>query len=193
MALPKPKSIFDEEHPVASTGATYAYPEGFRNVLGIAFPPRQGGMYQVMMRGSIKCPDSEAEEEEEEDDDVMRDVVQMKQQVVDDENDSIINKVTEFARNLRNWLDKNTVFVEKHGVLYAYGDVPLNELNVPRYEETLVMADEKKYKVTGGIKEIKVNYKGRSARQGEPLSYYEISLQVNYRACYPVFMSKNWR
>ena len=164
MALPKPKSIFHEEHPVASTGVTYAYPEGFRNVLGIAFPAPQGGMHQVMMRG-----------------------------VVDDENDSIINKVTEFARNLRNWLDENTVLVEKRGVLYAYGDVPLDKLDVPRYEETLVMANKKTYKVTGGIKELSVNYKGRSPMQGEPLSYYEISLQVNYRACYPVFMSKNWR
>ena len=29
MALPKPKSIFDEAHPVVNTGVTYAYPEGF--------------------------------------------------------------------------------------------------------------------------------------------------------------------
>ena len=185
MALPKPKSIFDEEHSVASTGATFAYPDAYRNVIGIAFPARKGGKHQVMMRGAIKCPDPN----DEQDDDLMEDVME---DVIDDENDSVINKVTDFARSLKKWLETNTVFVEDGGVLYAHGDVPLRDLGPPRFEEVLEMDSGKRFEVTGGIQEksVKVN---RPLMQGDPLSHYHIYLQVNDRECYPVFMGKNWR
>jgi hypothetical protein len=187
MALPKPKSIFDEEHPVASTGVTYAYPQGFRNVLGIAFRAanKRGGRHVVMMRKTPKCAGSieELEAAMQEDPNAPP--------VVDDENDSIIDKVAEFARDLRDWLDENTVLVEDRGVLYAHGDVPLRDLDVPEYEETLEMSG--KYTVRGGIKQLEVDYGGRSPMQGEPLSYYHIHITVNKWECVPVIMGKNWR
>ena len=185
MALPKPKSIFDEAHPVVNTGVTYAYPEGFRNVIGIAFRAgNKKARHIVMMRKVLKCAGSVEEMVAMEDDDPDG------PPVVDDENDSIINKVAEYSRDLKDWLDKNTVFVEDRGVLYAHGDVSLRDLVVPRYEETLVM-DSGKYKVTGGIKQLKTDF-GRPPMQGEPLSYYHIHIKVNGQECVPVIMGRNW-
>lgn len=188
MALPKPASIFDEVHPVASTGVTYAFPEGFRNVIGIAFRARAGrkkARHVVMMRKVLKCAGSveEMEAMEEDDPDGPR--------VVDDENDSIIDKVAEYSRDLKKWLEENTSFVEDCGVLYAHGDVPIRDLGAPEYEETLKL-DSGEYTVRGSIKQLKVDYKGRSPMQGEPLSYYHFHITVNNWECVPVIMGRNW-
>ena len=186
MALPKPASIFDEEHPVATTGVTYAFPEAFRNVIGIAFRAhRKKARHVVMMRKVLKCAGSVEEMEAMEEDDPDG------PPVVDDENDSIIDKVAEYSRDLKKWLEKNTSFVEDGGVLYAHGDVPIRDLGVPELEETLEL-DSGKYTVKGGIKQLKVDYNGRPPMQGEPLSYYHIHITVNKWECVPVIMGKNW-
>lgn len=182
MALPKPKSIFDEAHPVVSTGATYAFPDGFRNVIGIAFPGNKKGKHVVMLRGALKCPESVEDFEGMEDDD---------RTAVDDENDSVINKVADFSRKLKDWLEANTTFVEEGGVLYAHGDKPVRDLGAPRYEEVLEMDNGKSFKVTGGIQQKPTDF-GRPLMQGDPLSYYHLHLQVNNRACVPVVMARNW-
>jgi hypothetical protein len=183
MALPKPKSIFDEAHPVVSTGATYAFPDGFRNVLGIAFRGSKRGKHTVMLRGALKCLESVEELEAMEDDE---------SQVVDDENDSIINKVAHFSRELKNWLKNNATFVEgKDGVLYAYADTKsLSELGAPRYKEVLNM-ESGSFEVTGGIEQLPTDL-GRPLMQGDPLSYYHLDLRVNNRKCVPVVMGRNW-
>ena len=109
MALPKPKSIFDEEHPVASTGMTYAYPSTGYSVIGIALKnldPK--GKDMVIMRGAVLCPDPDA--------------TRRYPNPMDAENESLINHVVTIYNGCMKWLRENKQeldLVEAGGMLYA--------------------------------------------------------------------------
>ena len=182
MALPRHKSIFDEEHPVASTEATFAYPDAYRNVIGIAMKNADpNGKRTVMMRGAILCPDPDDEEEPLPNE-------------LDSENESVINRVIDFARDLKKWITENTFHTqdEDNGMIYAHGDKPLADLNPPTRFKVLTMESGNAFRVTGEIQERKINWK-RPIVQGMALHHYYIQIKVNGQECVPVVMGQNWR
>ena len=180
MALPKPASIFDEEHPAASTEATFAYPDASRNVIGIAMKnANPNGKRTVMMRGAILCPDPDDEEEPLPNE-------------LDSENESVINRVIDFARDLKTWIKENTFHTEDNGMIYAYGDKNLADLNPPTRMKVLTMESGNAFRVTGEIQERKINWK-QPYVQGMASHHYHILIKVNGQECVPVVMGQNWR
>ena len=183
MALPKPRSIFDEAHPVASTGMTYTYPSADYSVIGIALKnPDPGGKNMVIMRGSVLCPDPYASRRFPNE--------------MDSENESLINHVVDIYNDCMKWLKENKKaldLVQAGGMLYAQANAkPWDTFDPPTVVKQLKMGDsEHKFRVTGTIEKLEIRNK-RNLKQGDALEYYNILIKVNGQECVPVVMGRNW-
>ena len=183
MALPKPKSIFDEEHPVASTGMTYAYPSTGYSVIGIALKnldPK--GKDMVIMRGAVLCPDPDA--------------TRRYPNPMDAENESLINHVVTIYNGCMKWLRQNKQeldLVEAGGMLYAQENAkPWDTFDPPTYAKELTMGDSgHEFTVTGIIEKKKIR-DTRNFKQGDAREYYNILIIVNGQECVPVIVGRNW-
>lgn len=182
MALPKPKSIFDEEHPVASTGMTYTYPSADYSVIGIALKnPNADGKNMVIMRGAVLCPDPDDEDAEPNE--------------MDSENTSLINHVVDIYNGCMKWLLENRKALDLRtggGMLYAQANAkPWDTFDPPTFMKQLKMESDHKFRVTGMIEKLKIRDK-RTFKQGDAMEYYNILIKVNGQECVPVIMGRNW-
>ena len=182
MALPRHKSIFDEEHPVVDTGITYAQPDADYSVIGIALKnPNVRGKNVVIMRGAILCPDPD-------DEDALPNET-------DSENTSLINHVVDIFNDLKRWITDNKTalgLVQAGGTFYAQESAKSwDEFAPPTRMKNLTMESGHKYRLSGMIDKRDIR-NTKYLKPGDALAYYHILIRVNGQECVPVIVGQNW-
>lgn len=173
MALPRPASIFDKEHPVVDTGLVYTTPICSRRVIGIAFPGDGdvSKQHSVILRG-----------------------VRRGNGTFDTDNEELVKAVASVSNRLNNFLEgartRGTLsFTVTGGVIYSNGDARL--VNAPSFTRNVTTRDKKVHKISAGIQELN-NPAAASGDQGAPLKIYQIRITVNNRPCLPVTIDATW-
>tara|TARA_B110000259_G_scaffold181700_1_gene224130 strand:- start:154 stop:621 length:468 start_codon:yes stop_codon:yes gene_type:complete len=103
MSLPRPRSIFDEVHPLADTGLTYTISGKSQYVLGIVLVNAKTGDRRVIMRGGD-----------------------------DPENDAVVESVTKVSKGLVKWINDHKFITVKEGVAYDTRNVNLPKMATVR-------------------------------------------------------------
>lgn len=103
MSLPRPRSIFDEVHPLADTGLTYTPSGKSQHVLGIVLVNAKTGDRRMIMRGGG-----------------------------DDENDAVVESVTKVSKGLAKWINTHKHITVKEGVAYDTRNVHLSKMETVR-------------------------------------------------------------
>lgn len=103
MSLPRPRSIFDEVHPLADTGLTYTISGKSQYVLGIVLVNAKTGDRRVIMRGGD-----------------------------DPENDAVVQSVTKVSKDLAKWINTHKHITVKEGVAYDTRNVNLPKMATVR-------------------------------------------------------------